>query len=222
MTSTALMLNLPDLILPQRLAMVTSLEMIWSIKPPREGVEGEDLRQALQGGKDIFNMLSRKIISPTVFPNLSSLRISLMYDPIVGIPHLGEEAVRRIMDEIIVPLDGMIGRVPARFRWGCHVDLNFSLWRALLVSELWEGAMYEGEDHWGCSAHTDIWRHAPAARAWRPLSRSTVEGQGKGEADRDEAPEGYWIYEGIKDTPPYPFAHINPDYDDTYFLGQRL
>lgn len=218
MTSIALMLNLSKLLLPQRLAMITSLEMVWDFKIPlisgggTSSDEGrEDLRQYLLRDSTVFSGLLANLNHNT-FPHLRRLNISVMWDPIVGIIHKGEEAAKRIVDEMLVPLDGMLREFPSRLR-DCNVDILSSLFYTLGWAS-WGGLKREPPGMYSCDG--DIGRDIPCARMWRPLLPDSEE-----EGGQQDMPEGYWICEGLDDYGPYPFAHVNPDYDLRNFYGCR-
>ncbi|KAM7206139.1 hypothetical protein V8F20_002921 [Naviculisporaceae sp. PSN 640] len=239
MASLPLILNLPKLLLPQRLAMITSLEVVWKFKAPfrsergaasEEG--GAEFREYLLRDKIILNKLLANINS-NAFPNLRRLNISLMWDPIVGINHNGKEAAQRVMDEIVVPLDGMLRQFPSTLQ-ECNVDILSSLFYTL-ESASWDGFYWRGfkceptgwhskkRDQDGKYVYRSEWLDAgrlSCARIWRPLL-PVGGGARKSKGEEQDMPEGYWICEGEDDYPPYGFAHVNPDWDPRNFYGHR-
>ena len=187
MVGRTTMLNLGRLLLPQRLGMITSAEMVWWVGGVSGGLVGGDR------GKRLFTALLGS--ATKCLPNLRCLNISIMWDPLAGRPHVGEEAVRGIMDEIVLPVDGMVQGFGPQMR-ECRIGIYHRLWCALRDGGLWTGVKYERGE-----------LPSVADRYWRPLLPGA-----EGEGQRD-GPEGYWISEGYDDSPPYRFAHINPLYD---------
>lgn len=71
MASTTLVLNLPKLILPERLASITAVEMLWHVHPLRGALLDDPPDSDLSTFHSLLNSL------PSTFPSLQKLYISL-------------------------------------------------------------------------------------------------------------------------------------------------
>jgi hypothetical protein len=188
MSSLVMMLELPNLLLPQRLAMITSVEMVWRLVNPSRPLEGHDgLPLSNEGTLDA---LLRTI--PKTLPNLCHLNVNLMWHP--G-PESPGNLASRVTATLILPLDAMVRDFGPQLR-DCSIGLYSSIWRAIRDAGLWHGTKYE---RGGFPSVGD--------RYWRPLPALEER------LHAADGPGGYWISEGYDDSAPYPFAHMNPDFD---------
>ncbi|KAK7227960.1 hypothetical protein V2G26_000130 [Clonostachys chloroleuca] len=109
LSNPELILNLPRLLLPSRLAAITSLEMLWKIHPFRE----EDDHDPPYSGYETFLALAQKI--PIHFKGLRNLYISLQGDLCMGngsgdIDYTGDSKQKfdLVEDRLITPVEAMI------------------------------------------------------------------------------------------------------------------
>lgn len=109
LSNPELILNLPRLLLPSRLAAITSLEMLWKIHPFRE----EDDLDPPYSGYETFLALAQKI--PIHFKGLRNLYISLQGDLCMGngsgdIDYTGDSKQKfdLVEDRLITPVEAMI------------------------------------------------------------------------------------------------------------------
>ncbi|KFY13396.1 hypothetical protein V492_03298 [Pseudogymnoascus sp. VKM F-4246] len=182
MASSVMMRHLPQLLLPQRLASMTSVEMIWHAHPVWYG---SDLRSSL----DVFGLPAIRSLMDVLessMPSLRHLSISLDYDIRLS---CDEEDSDDQDDEhkpvISTPLDCMVRRMRrARPHLEVNIYIPFDVYekrniRSGCIRRLWYQEKRE-EDN-------EIWRELP--------------GGGDG---------GYWIRYGDFFRPPNPLSRWGP------------
>lgn len=131
--SVPLMLGLERLLLPQRLAGVRALEMVWELRGEAGGTPREVFGRLLGG-------------VPGVFPRLERLWISLQG----GLFHLGARLAPGRVDEaerdVVEPLDGMVLRFERPLQQ-CIVELPYTLF-VPLQDRAQDASSAEGMGFW--------------------------------------------------------------------------
>ncbi|KAK4448984.1 hypothetical protein QBC34DRAFT_464244 [Podospora aff. communis PSN243] len=120
---TFLCRHLPEVVLPQRLAAVRMVELVWDLRlwGRRESVHLLAEDQPDDGGVERYNSLAAAI--PGAFPGLRSLHISLVGAPL---EHGKPEGVD-IVEVLLQPLDEMVRRMTTLQE--CRVTVPDRLWR---------------------------------------------------------------------------------------------
>ena len=121
-------------------------------------------------------------ITPKLLPNLRRLSVSIMWGVPGWSPAGDGDDVRRIMNEIVLPVDGMVRQFGPQLR-ECNIILYARLWGAIEKGGLREGVKHEVGDG-----------RSVGNRYGRPLLWGLED-----EGERD-GPEGYWIIEGLDET----------------------
>ncbi|KAI1916209.1 hypothetical protein LOZ12_001148 [Ophidiomyces ophidiicola] len=174
MASNAMILNLPRLLLPQRLASITSIEMLWNLHPFRES----NVNDPLDSDPRAFHCLLQAM--PLLFPGLRKLFISFHGDVLP--PGKGSNARFEASESAILrPIDEMVGRLNAR---ECHVAVPTSIYVPRKLKATGTGIYLEP------SRLRNVWE-----RIWRPLSNSDDQD------DDSSSHRGYWLYHGKVDMP---------------------
>lgn len=166
--------HLPLFILPQRLASITSLELVWGLalrSPLHPLVEGEK-------GWPSYNALVTTVAS--AFPSLRKLYISVETGSFVTNAFV--QNFESDEQKLLGPMDEMVRKLGAQLQ-DCQIAPPRSLCAALMYKANCRGARIESE-----RPGTLRWQ-----RFWRPVA---VE---HGEQSGDHL--GYWVRQGTDDTP---------------------
>jgi hypothetical protein len=183
MSSAVMICHLPDLLLPCRLATITSVEMVWWLNTEFSSPE------ANVAGREVFEALLQAV--PKALPNLRKFHVSLLGDWYL-LAMTPNDRARGFEASILAPVDGMVCKLGSQLQ-ECNVGLPASIFRSRWESGIVQGLKFErGEYAW------------VSDRIWRPLPPA-VDRHSAGKEER-----GYWIREG-KDDMPYPFAHMVAD-----------
>jgi hypothetical protein len=174
MASTSMILNLPDLLPPKRLASITSVEMIWRLHPFRP----EEPQDAPDSGLDAFTQLLD--IVPSLFPRLKTLYISLQGD--MRLFKTGEEAFTMIEQVLLSPVDDMVSKLGPHVR-ECDIAVT-----SIIYTPRHKQAVSAGHK-------IDISGPRRFARHWRPLSNSGNSGRLASHR------QGYWLRLGVREWP---------------------
>lgn len=179
MASTVMICHLPQLLLPQRLGNITSVEMVWNFHPFRDaGPHG----LPDSGLTAFYNLLD---LLPGTFPHLRKLYLSLQGDmkSSLGVPT--EKHFDVIESAIMKPVDDMVRRLDPRVD-ECDIAIPTSLYHPRKYkatgTSLKLGRKVCGE-----------WE-----RFWRELSPPATTGDGGGTA---HLRRGYWVRLGQMDIP---------------------
>lgn len=172
--SRPLIQEFPRLLLPQRLAVVRSLELIWTVQGPAgSAVDAELLR------------LCETL--PAVFPRLNKLYISLLHER--GVPRGPAEGgeddpVMAAERKLLGPVEAMLLRLDGRGELSVAVPPSF--WKVLLLR-------HDQLRSPGLRAELD-WP-ATSGRFWKQLN-------GEGGGDDGKGPgRGYWVCSGMDHDP---------------------
>jgi len=173
--SLVLSRHLPLLLPPQRLASITSLELIWDLVlfRPLHSPEAEQ-----ENGFPAYNALVRLVAS--AFPCLRKLYISIQTGSHVADP--SADHVESDEQKLLGPIDELVRKIGPQLR-DCQIAPPRSLHAALMSRAESAGTRIDSGGQAGLS-----W-----TRFWRPV---TVE---KGEQSENEI--GYWVRQGMDDTP---------------------
>ena len=166
--------NIRSLVLPQRLAAITSLELVCDLFGD---INFEEYHQAPAGLWKNYSYIMEKI--PTNFPSLSSLHFSVLttiYTPDFPVVAMTDEV------QLFRPADNLVRHYGSKLRT-CQIAPTRKLFTVLLQKAETAGARIEKG---GIGA--GFWQ-----QFWRPV---TVD-------DNDSTPNnlGYWVRQGKDDTP---------------------
>ncbi|KAK7421181.1 hypothetical protein QQX98_002310 [Neonectria punicea] len=170
MASKEMIMNLPRLLVPQRLEAITSVEILWDFEPFPESGRKSDY-QPLADCKSFQAFLN---LVPTVFPKLESLYISLqgcLHYKSSEYPSSEEELFAILEPTIMLPVDNMVRKL------GAHVtELSIAIPNSIFY-------------HYQRRAKSMGWKtekRSPGdqrARHWRPLADCPFR-------------SGYWVPRG--------------------------
>lgn len=110
MARNPMMLHLPQLLLPQRLASISSVEMRWFLYPYQSG-----------SGFEEFHLLAASLLN---FTNLKSLHVSI--EGKLRSTELGFPSNEMVNDVFLKPMETSIRRMPTLQR--CQIELPLSLY----------------------------------------------------------------------------------------------
>lgn len=167
---------LPLLLLPQRLASVTSLELVWSLVLFRSLPDPQTEQEI---GWPAYNALG--LVLASAFPRLRKLYVSIQTGSYNLNPLHGD--IAHSEQKLLGPIDEMVRKFSSQLQQ-CVISPNLSLYTALMCRAESMGACMEGGGQ-GCLR----WH-----RFWRPVA---VE-QGAQSGNN----QGYWVGQGEDDTPP--------------------
>ncbi|KAK7746899.1 cytochrome oxidase assembly protein 1 [Cytospora paraplurivora] len=177
MHSQVLVQEFPRLILPQRLASIQSLELVWAKGPANtpfvnDYIDGEDLCWLCDA-------------LPKLFPQLKKLYLSLPFEVRrFGFAGRDDEALNDPVIDIertlLGPVEAMLDRFPheSQIGDGLSIGIEQSFWNLLLRK-------HDALRMPGLRAETDLYIHF--GRFWKRLPRQ----QNGGDGDA-----GYWLYSG--------------------------
>lgn len=195
MASTTLVLNLPKLLLPQRLASITAVEMLWHVHPLRDALPNDPPDSDLKTFYSLLDNLS------STFPGLRKLYVSLQgnsackqwtgtYDDL----HRSETIIMRPIDSMVKNMGPQLQECivalplplynPRRFKArGDYVERGWRippnkerLWRQLPRTESGEREHLEG--FWVCLGQTDSFRISSETYCFGfPAGPSTSQGE---------------------------------------------
>lgn len=168
--------HLPLSILPQRLASITSLELLWELafhSPLHPLVEREKRWQS-------YSALVTTVAS--AFPSLGKLYISVETGSYVR--NASAQQLESDEQQLLGPMDELVRKLGAQLQ-ECQIAPPYSLYRALVSKAKGRGARIENSRPGIVS-----WQ-----RFWRPVA---VE---HGEQSGDHL--GYWVRVGTDDSPLY-------------------
>ncbi|KAK7425754.1 hypothetical protein QQZ08_007729 [Neonectria magnoliae] len=115
MASKEMIMNLPRLLVPQRLEAITSVEILWDFEPFPESGRKSDY-QPLADCKSFQAFLN---LVPTLFPKMVSLYISLqgcLHYKSSEYPSSDEELFGILEPTIMLPVDNMVRKLRAQAR----------------------------------------------------------------------------------------------------------
>jgi hypothetical protein len=173
MASTTLVLNLPKLLLPQRLTSITAVEMLWHVHPLRDALLNDPPDSDLSAFYSLLNGL------PLTFSSLKKLYISLQgnkrckqwagsYDEVL---QRSESVIMNPIDEMVREMGAQLEECiialplplynPRRFKargeildLGWRVPPNMErLWRELPKTKTGQREHLDG--YWVCLGQTD-------------------------------------------------------------------
>ncbi len=154
MASSVMIRHLPQLLLPQRLSSITSVEMIWNMYPPRR--YGSDQPTPLDsfGLPAIYSLID---IVESALPHLKQLSITLDCDLIHD--H-GETDNTQDEDEAVIAtrIDDMVRRMRPRLE-ECEVYIPYHYFEARKNREEATGTVCDVEGR----SDERIWRQLPGA-----------------------------------------------------------
>ena len=169
--------NLPQLLLPQRLASITSIEMVWHIIFCHEAAPDD----SLCNGFPAFHSLLK--ILPLTFPHLQELTLSLQGN--ASPPDRRAERIfmseSAINSSIMIPFDNLVREVALQ---RCSIYIPLSLYDILRRQA--KGSLLRSR--WGSGGScTRLWRDLPKVGTGDERPASTL--------------RGYWICLGEVDDP---------------------
>lgn len=180
MSSTVMILNLPRLVPPSRLASIKSVQMAWNIHPFRESTD-DDLPET-----DLAAFQKLVVTLPTIFPSLQKLYLSIQGDMKRG--NLFATDIIEVSESIIMePLDDLVCRLGPKLQV-CEVAVPTSLYAkrkyAATGKHLRAGWPRKGLPR--------------QERFWRVITKASLE-----DGDTVSVPHrnGYWLYHGQLDQP---------------------
>jgi hypothetical protein len=185
--SKAMILSLPSILLPQRLASIASVELLWDFAP-FPSIHPEVVKPPLS---DMASFRLFLDAVPATFPAARKLHISLqgrLYPTrtVNGLTRWDSSLDRT--DEILRPVDELVARL------GPHVT-DFSLGIPSSLYQQQRDKALKNNDP------VEQAHRGQRERHWRPLSEG---GGGDGDGDGDGGRTGYWVWLGHKDfTIPY-------------------
>ncbi|OBT82590.1 hypothetical protein VE02_08992 [Pseudogymnoascus sp. 03VT05] len=186
MASSVMIRHLPQLLLPQRLSSITSVEMIWNIYPPRRYGTDQPTPLDSYGLPAIYSLLD---VLETAMPNLKRLSITLDCNLISSHGEASNNNNSQDEDEttIATRIDDMVRRMRPRLE-ECEIYIPYHYFEALKNREEAMGVVCDVEGR----SDERIWRQLPGA-----------------DDVRDEAVpvglRGYWVCSGERDFRFYPF-----------------
>lgn len=177
MASSVMISHLPQLLLPQRLASITSVEMIWK-KNPRTYTTDLPNSMETSGLPAIYTLMN---VVESAMPNLRRLSITLDCDLTLEAycddSHLSQDENK---PTISTPIDDMVRRMGAHLE-ECHIFIPYHIFeeraqRADKSINLCDAdrKSYEGRRFWRELPPGDVGNEAPAMN-----------------------PQGYWVCRGI-------------------------
>jgi hypothetical protein len=204
-----MLLNLDKLLLPQRLASIRSMEIVWELAAFPKPLPYLGPFTDLESYNKLLSIL------PDLFPNLQSLLFCLQGHLVPFIlldddwdepaPRSPEETDQLVEDTIMAPLDAMVKRLPNNIR-SFSVAISSGLYahmRHRVKTTKSKGKKVVEQIQYG----------ALVERHWRELGR-----------DADSTRTGYWIQLGRRDRPwpwdygGHEFEHeFYPEEDDVYY-----
>lgn len=172
-SSVVLMRHLPELLLPQRLVSIMSLELVWNMVLFRTL---PDPRQEEEKGWPAYVALTSLVAS--AFPSLKKLYTSIDTD----CKHIDLRAdyLEGEAKKLLSPVDEMIGKLGPQLQ-ECQIAVPMSHYTALERTATTLGAHIERGPR--------NWPHA--FRFWRPLTAEECEHSGNN--------LGYWVRSGVFD-----------------------
>lgn len=116
--------QLPRVLLPQRLASITSVKMRWTVSPVGWEIDPFEWEHSIYGPIAFNSFLSDL---PITFPHLISLRISLEGRMDDFPTELYDQVPRMIESHLMVPIDGMVRKLGPHIQ-KCHIALPASVY----------------------------------------------------------------------------------------------
>ena len=167
--------HLTSFLLPQRLASITALELVWDLGllPVSSKARKDDTK-----GWSAYSSLIATIAS--VFPSLENLYISIRTNSYMA--NSFAENVEDYERKLLIPIDEMVRKIGPKLQH-CQIAPPHSLHRALMYRAESLGAR---TDSGGCGA-------LRFRRFWRPVTVEQKEQPGES--------LGYWVRQGVEDTP---------------------
>lgn len=180
MASSVMMRHLPQLLLPQRLASITSVEMVWNKYPSRSDVPNSLDSFGLPAMYSLMDVLE------STMPHLRQLSITLDCD--ITLEHWKEDNTQgENKPTISTPIDDMVRRIRPRLE-ECDISIPYHIFeqrknRAEETSMVW-----------------DVKRRSDDGRFWRELPCTDMGNEALAMNLR-----GYWVCCGERDYRLYPF-----------------
>ncbi|KAL8808097.1 MAG: hypothetical protein Q9200_004413, partial [Gallowayella weberi] len=178
--------NIDKFLLPQRLATIKSLELVWELStmgallwsyldetPPTEENLDPEVRRALS----LYTALMAKI--PQTFPSISNLHISISVTTYIANPLL--TTIATLQHHLFAPADATARSLGSQLH-AFQITPNASLYKALARRATEQGAREEKGP-----SMAPFWR-----RFWRSVDSDD---------DRVTGNVGYWVGRGKDDTP---------------------
>lgn len=180
MSSCVMIRHLPHLLPQQRLASITSVEMVWRLNEISRPAKAQDPPNS---GKEAFETLLQAV--PMGLPNLRKLYICLL-GPIYPPNMATDDPRRRPEAEILLPVDRLAHAMGPQLQQ-FDLALPVTIFEPLFHDGIQKGYRFE-VGHSGRVSN----------RVWRSLT-PTEEDEGVGEGER-----GYWLKQGKDDTYYFP------------------
>ncbi|KAL8930241.1 MAG: hypothetical protein Q9208_000858 [Pyrenodesmia sp. 3 TL-2023] len=173
--STALLESIHIMLLPQRLATITSLELVWD-RLEHYPSEGNQRSQA-----EIWSHYSTLMEKASrAFPSMRKVYVSVKATPYVNNHTIGDVGYHE--RQLLEPADALMRRRGTTLR-DCQIAPNRSLYMMLMDRAKEAGAHIE--------------KGGIGAGAWHRFWRPVVVGEGNQTANQ----AGYWVRQGKDDTP---------------------
>ena len=173
MSSSVMICHLPHLLSQQRLASITSVEMVWRLNEISRPAQAQDPPNS---GKEAFEALLQAV--PMALPNLRKLYICLVGPIYLPTNNLGS----RPEADILMPMDRLAHALGPQLQQ-FDLALPVTIFEPLFHEGIGKGYRFEvGPSGWMSN------------RVWRSLT-PTEEDEGAGGGER-----GYWLRQGKDDT----------------------
>ena len=177
--------HIPLLLLPQRLASITSLELLWDLvlfRPLSDHQKEQE--KGWPAYDDLVNVVG------SAFPCLRKLYISIQTGSYIANP--SAENIEGWEQKLLDPIDKMVRKLGPQLQV-CQIALPRSFHAALMLRVESVGARIESGGR--------------GALHWRRFWRSTIMAPG----DQSGNDLGYWVRQGVDDTPfTYTFGEGRP------------
>ncbi|OBT48052.1 hypothetical protein VE00_01715 [Pseudogymnoascus sp. WSF 3629] len=145
---------LPNVLLPKRLASITSVRIRWTCRP----FESEPYEPSLYGLSAFTNFLKDL---PRLFPHLRKLHLSLE-GKMTSSPHVERDRlVKLIESDIMIPVDGMVRNLGPQMQ-KCCIAISASLYFAMRYKPLNPGQQLSPQER---HEWLYAWRELPASNS---------------------------------------------------------